>query len=188
MTTVCSRLSSLAQGGLSLTGLVGILALGACKSGEERNEQFPTQPPGGTSQIAGLPPGWGGGTTRPDEYEVGRDVEIVHGGTASAYLRAKIVQPSENTFIALTQSIRADFLRGHRVRLSGYLRVRDVVGPGAGLWLRGDAPGSSKAFDNMDGRRRTGTGDWSLAEVVVDIPVDVVGIAFGATGARYCSR
>jgi hypothetical protein len=32
----------------------------------------------------------------------------------------------------------------------------------------------------MDGRRRTGTGDWSLAEVVVDIPEDVVGIAFGA--------
>lgn len=180
MSIACCRFSSLAQGGLSLTGLVAILVMGACKSDEAPNEQFPTQPPGGSSQIAGLPPGWGGGTSRPDQYELGRDVEIVHGGTASGYLRAKTVQPSENTFIALTQSIRADFLRGHRVRLSGYLRVRDVVGPGAGLWLRGDAPGSSKAFDNMDGRRRIGTDDWSLAEVVVDIPKDVVGIAFGA--------
>ncbi|HEY5547739.1 MAG TPA: erythromycin esterase family protein [Gemmatimonadaceae bacterium] len=180
MSTACSRLLSLARTGLGITGFVGIVIGGACSSNERETEQFPTGPGGGSSQIVGLPEGWGGGTSRPDQYELGRDVEIVHGGTASAYLRSKTAQPSEDAFITLTQGIRADFLRGHRVRLSGYLRVRDAVGAGAGLWLRGDAPRSFKAFDNMDGRRRTGTGDWSLAEVVVDIPDDVVGIAFGA--------
>jgi hypothetical protein len=70
--------------------------------------------------------------------------------------------------------------RGRRVRLSGYLRVENVTGTGADIWLRGDAPTMVRAFDRMDDRKRTGTGGWQLAQVVLDLPDDVVGIRFGA--------
>lgn len=175
MSTVSSRLASLALAGL-------VLIASACSSEKPEQEEVPTGPGpgGGSSQIAGFPAGWGGGTNRADQYELGRDVGIVHGGTASAYLRSRTEQTSENASIGLTQMIRADFLRGHRVRLSGYIRVSDVLGVGAGLWLRGDTPRSVRAFDVMDGRRRTGTEGWRFAEVVVDIPEDVIGISFGA--------
>ena len=156
-----------------------ILAATACSSDDARTEQFPTQPQG-VSQIAGLPAGWIGGTQRLDQYELGRDLEVVRGGQSSAYLRSRSADITSESFIALTQLVRADHFRGKRVRLSGYLKVNSITGPGAGLWLRGDSPGTSKAFDNMDGRRRTGTEDWRLAEVVVDMPADAIGIAFGA--------
>ena len=82
--------------------------------------------------------------------------------------------------MTLTQSLRADRVRGKRIRLSGYLRVAEVTGNGLALWFRGDGAKRMLAFDNMEGRRRTGTEDWRLAEIVVDVPAEVVGIAFGA--------
>ncbi|HWP71894.1 MAG TPA: erythromycin esterase family protein [Gemmatimonadaceae bacterium] len=167
------------RGRLQVIGTASaILAASACSSDDARTEQFPTQPQG-VSQLAGFPPGWIGGTQKPDQYELGRDLEIVRGGRSSAYLRSRSAEITSESFIALTQLIRADRFRGHRVRLSGYLKVSSITGPGAGLWLRGDSPGRSK-LDNMDTRRRVGTEDWRLAEVVVDMPADAIGIAFGA--------
>ena len=168
------------RGRLQVIGTAStIFAASACSSDDSKVEQFPTQPQG-VSQIAGLPAGWFGGSPRPDQYELGRDLEVLRGGRSSAYLRSRSADIGSESFIALTQLIRADLFRGKRVRLSGYLKVSAVTGAGAGLWLRGDAPRNSNAFDNMADRRRVGTEDWRLAEVVVDMAPDVIGIAFGA--------
>jgi erythromycin esterase len=178
MLTACRRAV------LLVVGLIG------CGSDDSERNQYPTTPPpggngGGASQIAGFPAGWFGGTANPEYYEVGRDAAVLHGGGASAYLRSRSsgAKPA-NAFIALTQLLRADAYRGKRVRLSGYLRTNDAVGAepvdGGALWLRADAPRRTAAFDNMFGRQRTGTQDWGLAEIVLDIPNDVIGLAFGA--------
>lgn len=160
-------------------GLFG--ALTACSSEATEPEQFPTTPGGGgASQITGVPAGWSGGAVRPNEYEIGRDVQVVHGGSASAYLRSRDTVISPGSFVSLTQGLRGNFIRGQRVRLSGYIKTSAVAGDGVGLWLRVDAATRTRGFDNMTGRRRLGTRDWEYAEVVLDVPDDALGVFFGA--------
>jgi erythromycin esterase len=65
------------------------------------------------------------------------------------------------------------------VRLSGFLKVRDVSGPGFGLWLQIDDAQRPRAFDDMTGRRHIGTQDWTQAQVVLDVPNDALGLLFG---------
>ena len=159
---------------VSLPGLIG------CSEEDRDNERFPFEPPPPSSQVPGLPPGWFGGSVPTNEFELGRDLAIKRSGGASGYLRSRVPAPSAGGFGTMTQAIRADFFRGKRVRWSGYLRTQDVGGDGAGLWLRADAPTATLAFDNMDRRRAAGTSEWTYVEVVVDIPEEVIGLAFGA--------
>lgn len=166
----------------SLLRAAVFLCVGACSASDDDFESYPkgpTTPPPPSTQIAGFPEGWAGGTANPGEYELGRDVGVQHGGRVSVYIRNLSQQTSPNSFMTLTQSLRADRVRGKRVRLAGYLRVAGVTGDGVALWFRGDGAKKMLAFDNMEGRRRTGTEDWRLAEIVVDVPAEVVGFAFG---------
>jgi erythromycin esterase len=161
--------------------VAGVVVLGACGLGDDRQPTAPNDPadPSPTTRIVGLPPGWAGGSATPNSYELGRDFVIVHGGSASGYLQSRGDAPPPNSFVTFTQGVRADLYRGRRVRLSGYLRVENVTGEGPGLWLRADAPTRIRAFDNMGGRRPTGNNEWGYAEVVLDVPDDVVGLSFG---------
>jgi RNA polymerase sigma factor (sigma-70 family) len=124
----------------------------------------------------GLPKGWFGGSAKQDEYESGLDRKVVHGGKASAYVRMKDVGDAD--FGTLGQAFRADDYRGKRVRLSAWLKTRDVSG-GAALWMRVDGPGKTLAFDNMDKRRVTGSKDWARYEVVLDVPEEAKHITIG---------
>ena len=158
---------------------VGLSVFG-CSADDPESQQTPTQPPPPLTQLPGLPAGWFGGASVPGEFEIGRDLAIKRTGGASAYLRSVTSGPSSGSFAALTHLVRADFYRGKRVRWSGFIRTTDVGAKGAALWLRGDGANSSVAFDNMGNRVRAGTGDWTYAEVILDMPQDVVGMAFGA--------
>jgi hypothetical protein len=82
-------------------------------------------------------------------------------------------------FGALSQLIRVDNYRGKRVRFSAYVKTRAVEGTGAGLWMRIDGDGGLLQFDNMQSRRITGTADWRLVSVVLDVPNNAAGIAIG---------
>jgi hypothetical protein len=83
-------------------------------------------------------------------------------------------------FGSVMQSLRADAYRGQRVRLSGYLRTRDVEGS-ARMWLRVDGPDTSPiAMDNMANRPVRGNTEWSLYEIVLDVPAVAVQVAYGA--------
>jgi hypothetical protein len=70
---------------------------------------------------------------------------------------------------------------GKRVRLAGSLKIRDVNGGWAGLWLRVDGPDAKLiAIDNMGTQTLIGTTDWSHHAVVLDVPEAAVWRSFGA--------
>ena len=133
-------------------------------------------------QVRGeLPEGWNapdpGAGAVASAYEVGVDSTVKHGGEASAYIRAVAV-PAEG-FMGLVQGFRGEQSRGKRLRLSGYIRTREVADRGAGLWVQIGGGGGSVGFDNMSNRPVKGTTDWAKYEVVLDVPENAVAIAFG---------
>jgi hypothetical protein len=83
-------------------------------------------------------------------------------------------------FGSIMQTFRADGYRGRRVRLSGYMRTRDVENS-ARMWMRVDGPETSPiAFDNMANRAIRDNNDWSRYEIVLDVPTVAVQFAYGA--------
>ncbi|MDB4915936.1 MAG: hypothetical protein JWM95_3580 [Gemmatimonadetes bacterium] len=133
------------------------------------------------ASVAALPPeampeSWGGGSAA-NAFRVGVERSVQHGGRASGHITAR--SQSSAGFGVLNQLVRADNYRGKRVRLSAYVRTRDVGMNGAGIWLRIDGNGGMLALDNMLDRAIRGTADWRLVSVVLDVPVEAEGIAFG---------
>ena len=159
---------------------VSLVGSSSCSNDDGDAKQPPTEPPPPSTKFLGVPPGWFGGGTPASEFEIGRDFEIKRSGSASVYLRSLTPGISSGGFAAVTQLIRADAYRGKRVRWSGYIRTKDVGVKGTGLWLRGDASASVVAFDNMARRTRTGSSEWVYEEIVLDLPEEVIGLAFGA--------
>jgi serine/threonine protein kinase len=129
------------------------------------------------------PNAWFAGGYAPELYEIGVDHSVFHSGGASGYIAAKKAEGGD--WATLMQRIVAENYRGHRIRLSGFIRTQGVV-EGAHLWVRADALGGVRAFDAMQKRPIRGTTDWRRYEIVLDIPDDSAGIFFGLLfiGAR----
>jgi hypothetical protein len=125
---------------------------------------------------ASVPRGWFLAGTKPAEYEAGIDGDQPYQGHASAFLKSKT--QSVDGFGTLMQTIRAEQYKGKRVRLSGIVKSQEVVS-WAGLWMRVDRGKDMVAFDNMQDRPIKGTSDWRRYHVVLDVPPDSTGIAFG---------
>jgi erythromycin esterase len=120
--------------------------------------------------------GWTGPKKGSGVFESGLDTEVKHGGNASAYIKATTDRPRGGT--TLVQAFAADSFRGKRVRMSAYVRTRDVGS--IALWMRVDtAESSNVAFDNMAARPIKGTNDWTKHEIVLDVPADAADITFG---------
>jgi hypothetical protein len=122
------------------------------------------------------PQGWFLAGNRPADYDSGVDAQTVYGGQPSAYLKSKV--PAINGFGTLMQSFKAEEYLGKRIRFSAFVKT-DAVQDWAGLWLRVDGPKGSLAFDNMQTRAIKGTTAWQNYEVVLDVPAQATGIAFG---------
>lgn len=126
---------------------------------------------------AETPQGWFRAGSHPKEYEMTVDRAVTHGGKASALLKS--ITPQTSGFGTLMQTFKADTFRGQRVRMSGYVRAKEV-GDWAGLWMRVDGPKNEPlAFDNMQQRAVKGTRDWQKYEIVLDVPEPAGQIAFG---------
>jgi RNA polymerase sigma factor (sigma-70 family) len=126
-----------------------------------------------------FPAGWGGGG---EDYEIRVDRTVKHGGKASGSVKSIATRPT--WYGALTQAIKADDFRGRRLRMTAYVKSRDVEGS-AGLWMRIegiDAKGNySLSDDYMGSRPIKGTSDWKQYEVVLDVPQEgFAQICFGA--------
>ena len=105
------------------------------------------------------------------------DHDTTHNGKGSASL--KCIVPKASGFGTLMQTFKADTYRGQRIRMSGYVRSRNVK-DWAGLWMRVDgAKDEVLAFDNMQNRAVKGTTDWTRYEIVLDVPETSQQIAFG---------
>lgn len=123
------------------------------------------------------PAGWIVAGSAPKDYEFDTDAVQVAGGQKSAHIKGK-PGAAESGFGTLMQMFAADEYRGGRWKLSARMRTQDARK--AQLWMRVDGPDQKMhGFDNMDDRPVTGTSEWSLYEIVLDVPKDSVAIAFG---------
>lgn len=128
------------------------------------------------ADARGMPLLWMGGARG---YEIAADGEVVHGGAGSGRIAAKELEPGKNA-APLVQTISAEPFRGKRVRLSGWLRTRDVTSGWAGLWMRVDSAAKPNiAFDNMPDRGPRGTTEWKQYEVVLDVAEEASDVFFG---------
>jgi len=136
------------------------------------------EPQGQADTAKQLPTGWHKSGSKPQNYDMGVDSTVRHGGKQSAYVKSKASVDVEG-FGTLMQTIKADEYRGKRVRLSGYAKTNNVEGSGQ-MWIRIDGEeGALLGFDNMDNRKIVGTTDWKKYELVLDVPENSVAIAFG---------
>src|SRR5215213_5370856 len=80
--------------------------------------------------------GWFIAGSHPQDYTIGIDRTVRHGGEASGYIQSR---PSQQEGSAtLMQNIKADDYRGRRIRLSGYVKGEKIT-KWAGLWMRADS-------------------------------------------------
>ncbi len=126
--------------------------------------------------TAGAPKGWLLAGSRPAVYETDVDSTAVYNGAPSAFLRSD--GPVPEGFGTLMQSLAATDYVGRRVRLSGFVKSEGVT-RWAGLWMRVDKGSKPVAFDNMQTRPIKGSTGWRSYEVVLDVPQDATGVAFG---------
>jgi hypothetical protein len=129
-----------------------------------------------STKSPAVPEGWFLAGSNPGNYETGLDPQARYQGLPSAYLKAK--QSAMEGFGTLMQEFSAGHYAGKRVRLSASVKA-DEVGDWAGMWMRVDKGSTTVSFDNMMERPIKGTTTWQNYEVVLDVPQDATGIAFG---------
>jgi len=128
---------------------------------------------------AAAPTGWILAGSKPANYDTGIDSQAKYQDAESAYLKSKIdVRQDDGGFGTLMQSFRATRYLGKRVRVRGFIKSEGVQ-EWAGLWMRVDKNSTVVGFDNMHDRPINGTNDWHRYDVVLDVPQDATGIAFG---------
>jgi hypothetical protein len=134
--------------------------------------------PGGSVRQSpgGRVPGWHLSGSDPDDYNVGTDPGMAHSGSKSGFIASK---PQPRGFGTLMQQFSAERYRGMRLRMSAYAKAAEVD-EWAALWMRVDGPDEATlAFDNMQDRPISGTTEWWLYQIVLDVPQDAEAIAFG---------
>lgn len=125
---------------------------------------------------ADAPRGWFLAGSKPAEYWVEIDLGAAREGHVSVCLQDR--NGNTEGFGTLMQQIRTDQYLGKRLRFGGYVRSQEVK-DWAGLWMRVDQGTNMVAFDNMQSRPIKGTSDWQQYNIVLDVPKDATGIAFG---------
>ena len=126
-----------------------------------------------------VPKGWYTGGNTPNSYDIGTVKGGGHEGKNAGTVRS--VAPVKNGFGTLMQAISPDKYAGKRIRMTGYMKSKDVS-EWAGFWCRADGRDMTEilAFDNMENRAVKGTTDWHKYDVVIDVPLGTSQIAFGA--------
>lgn len=115
----------------------------------------------------------------PKQYENFIDSNNQHQGKNVVTLKS--VDAGSNDFGALMQNMKPGNYIGKRVKMTGYLKSKDVTG-WSGFWFRVDQANSQQflSFDNMHNRPIKGTTDWKEYDIVLDVPDKASNIAFGA--------
>jgi hypothetical protein len=133
--------------------------------------------------MASQIPGWILAGSHPHEYDHGLVEGEDHAGKRIAFLRCNTDSPGG--FGTLMQIVDAHDYRGKRIHFGGSVRPH-AVDQWAGLWMRVDGPAGAdsafehmQAFDNMQNRPITGSGDWQEHHVVLDVGETSSAVAFG---------
>lgn len=130
-----------------------------------------------------LPSGWIRLGTKPDSYNMGIDNGTGRDGKNTATIKS--IKKKIKGFGTLMQICLPDSYLGKRVRLSGWVKTKDVAQWSA-LWFRVDEKGGKgpSAFDNMKAgktdRSITGTTEWKQYTIVLDVSKTASKLAYGA--------
>ena len=128
-----------------------------------------------------LPEGWYRAGSKPNSYAMHLDKGA--GKDGNDVITIKSVDRLIDGFGTVMQSFMLEKYLGKRIKMTGYLKTRDVE-DWAGLWLRVDGKKYKLlAFDNMKNGKRdrsvTGNTDWKQYEIVLDVPDEAINISFG---------
>lgn len=126
-----------------------------------------------------LPASWFKAGSKPKSYEMGVDKETKHDGINSATIKS--IDKKIDGFGTLMQQCKPDKYLGKRIKKTGFVKSEDVKNF-AGLWLRVDQEGSQEplSFDNMYNRPIKGTTEWTMYQIILDVPENASLIAYGA--------
>lgn len=130
-----------------------------------------------------LPEGWFKAGDKPISYDMGTDKGAGHDGKNAATIKS--VDKTIDGFGTLMQNCSPEKYLGKRVRMSGYIKTKDVS-DWAGFWFRVDTKDGEKnmPFDNMhDGKKDRslkGTTEWKKYDLVLDVPQSTTNLAYGA--------
>ncbi len=132
-----------------------------------------------TTSDTNLPDGWFKAGSNPNGYEMTLDTEVFNTGNASAMISSK--DKRTKGFGTIMQKCSAEEYRGKRIRLSGYVKTKDVK-KWSGLWGRIDDDNRNRvlSFDNMSNRAIKGTTDWTKYEIDLNVPSSATSLNFGA--------
>src|SRR5690606_22175648 len=83
-------------------------------------------------------------------------------------------------FGTLMQTCSAEEYLGKRVKMTAYVKSENVS-DWAGMWFRVDPKQGNKtlSFDNMQDRPIKGDNDWTLCEIILDVPEESGTMNFG---------
>jgi len=99
--------------------------------------------------------------------------------TASEGVRSLLLERvGREPWATVTQSFKAEGLRGQRVRFSIAVRAQNVDGDGAGAWLL--LNGGGAVLDHQV-RRVVGTRDWQRQSIEVTVPANAEHLSVGGT-------
>ncbi len=110
-----------------------------------------------------------------EDYDVKIDADVKHVGAKSGAVISKAVQP--NDVGGLVQRFKADEYRGKRIRISAYIKAENIEGA-ARMWARVDGQ-TTTVLDNMDDRLIKGSREWTLYDIVLDVPSDALKVNLG---------
>jgi hypothetical protein len=134
----------------------------------------------GNSNSYTMPSNWVKRGGSPDKYDAGIDKGAGQNGINAATIKSitkDIDGKSMDGFASLGQSFNPSKYLGKKIKLSGYVKSADVTG-WASLWMRIDQP-SKYTLANMQGKFVRGTSEWTMCEIILDVPKDTKNIAFG---------
>jgi hypothetical protein len=130
-------------------------------------------------EAGSLPTGWFAPSAQRAGFTASMSVEMPHRGKACMEIRRG--KPGRQPLSIVRQTIDATQFRGHRVRLSGWLRFRspesDCEECSAGIWMRtgGHPPSYEDTEDNP-----VRSAHWTFAQVVCEVASDADSLTFGA--------
>ena len=125
--------------------------------------------------------GWFMSGLGPNEYLASLDTSNFHSGSRCAHLYPGDNLNSDESWATLMQQMRGAEYIGKRLRMSLWVKTKDVTGWVA-PWMRVDGiegRSSPLSFDNFCTRQIKSTTDWTKYDIVLDVPAGSVNIAFG---------
>lgn len=116
-----------------------------------------------------LPKGWFKAGSHPNSYVMGLENKTTHNGAQAAFIESS--DKKIKGFGTLMQTCSAKKFIGKRVKMTGYIKAENVKN-WTGMWLRIDGTDKTQTlgFDNMQDRKITGTCDWKICEIILDVP------------------